>query len=352
MNYNEIHNNKSFLLSQCISGSRAYGLDTPESDIDIKGVFVLPERAFFGLGYTPQVANEKNDIVYYELKRFAELLAKNNPNILELLGTGENSILYKHPLFELFNPDLFLSKLCFESFAGYAQSQIQKARGLNKKIFNPIDKEKKTILDFCYVVQSYKTIQLSLWLNENKYVQQDCGLVKIPHAKDLYAVFYQKNNNTYKGISSGADANDVSLSSVEEGVESIAIMSFNKDGYSQYCRDYREYWDWVEKRNDSRYRNTLQHNKNYDAKNMMHTFRLLNMSLEIAEERKINVRRQDREFLFRIKNGEFEYDELMNMADSLLNSVKMAYAKSDLPDTPDINKINDLLIHVRTEFYR
>lgn len=340
------------LLLQCISGSRAYGLDTPESDTDIKGVFVLPDREFFGLEYTSQVASEKNDIVYYELKRFAELLGKNNPNILELLGTGEDSVVYKHPLSELFTPDLFLSKLCFESFAGYAQSQIHKARGLNKKIFNPVDKEKKTILDFCYVIQSHKTIPLSLWLNENKYAQEDCGLVKISHAKDLYAVFYKKDNKTYKGISSGAEANDVSLSSVEEGVESIALMSFNKDGYSSYCRDYREYWDWVENRNDARYRNTLEHNKNYDAKNMMHTFRLLNMSLEIAEERKINVRRQDREFLFRIKNGEFEYNELMNMADNLLDRVKTAYAKSDLPDTPDVDKINDLLIHVRTEFYK
>lgn len=352
MNYNEVHNNKSVLLVQCISGSRAYGLDTPESDTDIKGVFVLPDREFFSLEYTPQVASEKNDIVYYELKRFAELLGKNNPNILELLGTGEDSTVHKHPLFELFTPDLFLSRLCYESFAGYAQSQIQKARGLNKKIFNPVDKTKKTILDFCYIIQAHKAIPLSLWLQENKYAQEDCGLVKIPHAKDLYAVFYQKNNGTYKGISSGADANDVSLSSVEEGVKSVAIMSFNKDGYSTYCKDYREYWDWVEKRNDSRYRNTLEHNKNYDAKNMMHTFRLLNMSLEIAEERKINVRRHDREFLFRIKNGEFEYDELMNMADSLLNRVKTAYEKSGLPDTPDINKINELLIHVRTEFYK
>ena len=33
--------NKSRILFECISGSRAYGLDLPTSDTDIKGVFAL-----------------------------------------------------------------------------------------------------------------------------------------------------------------------------------------------------------------------------------------------------------------------------------------------------------------------
>ena len=31
------------IVYECLSGSHAYGLATPESDIDIKGVFILPE---------------------------------------------------------------------------------------------------------------------------------------------------------------------------------------------------------------------------------------------------------------------------------------------------------------------
>jgi predicted nucleotidyltransferase len=68
------------MLLQCISGSKAYGLDTPQSDTDIKGVFALPKHSFYGLNYTEQVNNPTNDIVYYELKRFFELLLCNNPN--------------------------------------------------------------------------------------------------------------------------------------------------------------------------------------------------------------------------------------------------------------------------------
>ena len=73
---------KGWIIMECISGSKAYGLDTPESDTDIKGVFLLPKEEFYGLNYIPQIANESNDIVFYEFRRFMELLAVNNPNIL------------------------------------------------------------------------------------------------------------------------------------------------------------------------------------------------------------------------------------------------------------------------------
>ena len=73
--------NRGLLLFECISGSRAYGLDTAKSDTDMKGVFYLPVEQFYGLHYIPQASNETNDVVYYEIGRFVELLAKNNPNI-------------------------------------------------------------------------------------------------------------------------------------------------------------------------------------------------------------------------------------------------------------------------------
>lgn len=72
-----------------ISESRAYGTDTPESDTDVKGVFVQPRDGFYGLERVEQINNETNDIVFYVVGRFAELLAKNNPNLLEMLSTPD-----------------------------------------------------------------------------------------------------------------------------------------------------------------------------------------------------------------------------------------------------------------------
>lgn len=353
MNLNEVKNS-DFLLLNCISGSRAYGLHTPQSDTDMKGVFLLPKKIYYGLEYTEQVNNETNDEVYYELKRFVDLLIKNNPNILELLNTPADCILFRHPVMDLLKPESFLSKLCKQTFAGYAQSQIKKAKGLNKKIVNPVEKERKSILDFCYVVEGQGAINLKSWLQKSGWQQEDCGLVNIPHMRDVYALFH---NSQFKpgylnGICSGPTAHDISLSSIEKGILPLAILSFNKDGYSTYCKDYKEYWDWVEKRNDIRYENTIEHGKNYDAKNMMHTFRLLNMAEEIAREGKLNVRRTDREFLLKIRSGEFSYEELVKRANEKVSQIEYLYDKSDLPEQPDFTTAENMLIEMRERFYR
>jgi len=342
------------LLMECVSGSRAYGLHTPQSDTDLKGVFVLNRQKYYGLDYIEQVNNESNDEVYYELKRFIELLSKNNPNLIELLSTPEDCIRYKHPLMYLIKPELFLSKLCNQSFAGYAQSQIKKAKGLNKKIVNPVDKERKSVLDFCHVVQNQGSLPLKNWLAKNGYKQEDCGLVNITHMKDIFAIFHNKQLSLgyLKGICSGRDANDISLSSVEKDIEPLAVMSFNKDGYSKYCKDYKDYWDWVEKRNDVRYQGTLEHGKNYDAKNMMHTFRLLNMAEEIAKEGKVIVKRPDRKFLLEVRSGVFEYDNLVEMANEKVQNIELLFEKSSLPEEPDLKMANDLLVELREQIYR
>jgi len=341
------------LLLNCISGSKAYGLNTPNSDTDLKGVFLLPKKEFYGLNYTEQINNDTNDEVYYELKRFVDLLLKNNPNILELLSSPSDCILYKHPLINNLKPEIFLSKLCRKTFAEYAISQIKKSKGLNKKITNPMDKTRKSFLDFCFIIHGQGSITLNNWLKQNDYLQQDCGLIKVPHMKDVYSVFHssQSKNNEFKGILSKENSNEVLLSAVPKNLQPIAVLNFNKDGYSKYCKDYRDYWEWVEKRNGNRFENTIENNKNYDTKNMMHTFRLLNMSEEIAKENIINVRRPDREFLLKIRSGDYEYDDLVKMADEKIFKVNELFIKSDLQDYPNFEICNNLLSKLREELY-
>ena len=307
---------RNLILFECISGSRAYGTDLPTSDTALRGVFILPQADLYGLHYVEQVNDDTNDVIFYELRRFVELLAKNNPNILELLCAPADCILQKHPLFDSLRPEDFLSKLCKETFAGYAVSQIKKARGLNKKIVNPLPKERKSLLHFCYVLTGAGSQPVLAWLTKRGWDQTNCGLVSVPHARDTYALFHDATAAVgYVGIIAGPDSNAVSLSSVPKGAEPVAHLYVNHDGYSSYCKDYREYWEWVEKRNDARYQNTLSHGKNYDAKNMMHTFRLLDMAGEMLETGRVIVRRPNRDELLLIRSGQFEYDDLIAQAE-------------------------------------
>lgn len=353
-NIHDVHGERKHLLLQCISGSRAYGLNTPQSDTDYKGIFVSPKQAFYGSHFTDQVANETNDIVYFEWKKFVDLLGKNNPTILELLATPEDCVLYRHPLITDLRAEDFLSKLCCQTFAGYAQSQIKKARGLNKKISNPVEPERKEIIDFCYVVDGLKVVPLRQWLYENGLKPEECGLVKLTHMRDMYALFHQTQSpeQRLKGIYSGADSNDVSVSSVPKGITPLTLMSFNKDAYSIHCKEYAQYWEWIEKRNESRYQSTVSHGKNYDAKNMMHTFRLLHMAEEIAREGKLFVRRTDREFLMSIREGKFEYEELLARAEEKVLLIEELFEKSALPQEPNLERLEELLVEVRASFYQ
>ncbi len=341
---------QGLIVLECISGSKAYGLDTPTSDTDIKGVFVLPKHLYYGLDYIPQINNETNDIVFYELGRFIDLLAQNNPNILELLNTPDEAILYKHPFLTELKPEVFLSKSCVNTFGKFALSQIKKAKGLKKKIVNPISKERKTPLDFCFVNYNNGSVPVSKFLEIKGWQQENCGLVNIANMRDVYGLYYS-DTKFFSGIIQGAESNDVSLSSIPKEFEQQALLFFNKDGYSFYCREYREYWEWVEKRNDERYQSTESHGKNYDAKNMMHVFRLLDMAIEIGQQGRVNVRRPNRDFLLEIKSGKFEYDELLSWADEKQVEMEAAFTQSTLPEKPDVKVINQLLFQLRERFY-
>lgn len=344
---------KGLLLLECISGSIAYGLDTEKSDTDIKGVFYLPRDQYYGLEYVPQVSNESNDIVYYELGRFVDLLLRNNPNMLELLATPADSILYRHPLMDQLPISLFLSKLCKDTFAGYALTQVRKARGYKKKFVNPVDKERKSILDFCFVVNGTASVPVQEWLKANGLQQERCGLTSLPHAKGLYALFYDADGTRgYRCIASSDMANEVSLASIPKGEATLAHLFFNQEGYSAYCREYRAYWDWVDKRNEDRYLGNVEHGKGYDAKNMMHTIRLLQVAEEILTENRLTVRRSNRSELLSIKSGQYQYEDLLAMSDSLMARIEAAAQISTLPELPDRLLGESALVNIRMALYQ
>ncbi|WP_130735457.1 DNA polymerase beta superfamily protein [Flavobacterium sp. J27] len=340
------------ILFEVISGSKAFGLDTPTSDTDIKGIYYLPKEKFFGLDYIPQVSNATNDIVYYELGRFVDLLLKNNPNILELLATPEDCILYKHPIMNQFQIEDFLSKLCKDSFAGYAMTQIKKARGLKKKIVNPMAKERKTLLDFCAILKGYDSVPLTKWLEEYGLSQEQCGLIKVPNAKGIYALFYDYHQILgYRGIVKNELSNEVSVSSIEKGAEPMEYLSCNLEGYSKYCKEYSEYWGWIKKRNEERYNTNQLHGKNYDSKNMMHTIRLLQTAEQILSKGSLDIRVPNREELLSIKSGKIEYDALLQKAEDLIRKINVLYEVTSLPETPESDRIIRKLIEIRKELY-
>jgi len=371
----------NLIIFECISGSKAYGTNLPESDIDIRGIFILPLEYILSNRYIQQVSDTKNDIVFYELKRFFELLNKNNPNILEILNIPEDCIIYKDPLYDMIKEKEkeFITKRCRFTFAGYAIEQIKKARGYNKKMnWEESEMKRKGVLDFCYIIKDGKTQLFEEWLKKN-YVRACCrnnvgdyiyendnitqknfGLAKVDHAHDIYALYSNMRPEADWGIVSGEDANDIQLTSIPKSfgrefgkLLPTVYLTFNKDAYSTHCKRYSEYQTWLKERNDDRFKMNKKHGKNYDSKNLMHTFRLLKMALEIAETGEINIRRppEEIETLMKIRQGEYEYDILIKEAEAMIEEMDKAFDDSSLPDRVREDFAGELELQIRKKRY-
>jgi hypothetical protein len=128
-------------------------------------------------------------------------------------------------------------------------------------------------------------------------------------------------------------------------------LVFNKDEFSRRLKEFHEYRNWEESRNEQRYQGTLEHGGGYDAKNMMHTFRLLQMAKEIADTGRPQIRRPDRDELLAIKAGRFAYEDLMAKASVELEKIDESFAASQLQDEPDVGRIEDWSIEIRKAWY-
>ena len=389
----EFLENNNLLAYKYVRGSQLYGTAIEGiSDIDFGGVYIADNNIMLGLPefYEPQVSDDKHDTTYYELGRWVELLMKANPNALESLFAPDEFIIGDiHPSVKLIrdNRDLFLTKECFNSLYGYGKSQIAKARGLNKKCVQPV-LERKEVLDFCYTFKKQGSQSMKEFLAERGLDQKYCGLVNIPNMKDTYGVYYDfaahakfENMNFpakremalyvmetfgenyykdsylkriqdkeffgYSGIvHPDGKSNEVRLSSIPKGEIPICFMTYNQNGYESHCKKYKEYQEWVEKRNPIRYESNLK--SNYDCKNMMHCVRLIHMGKELAEGKGFNVvRTWDRQMLLDIRNHKYEYDEIIDYVEKLYKETDSISKTCSLPDTCDKEKINNLLIEAR-----
>lgn len=115
------------VIYRCVTGSRAYGLETETSDTDLRGIYLAPADLHWSLyGAPEQFEDSASQSCHWELQKFLVLALKANPNILECLYS---------PLVDKITPpgerllairDGFLSRMVFQTFNGYALSQFKK----------------------------------------------------------------------------------------------------------------------------------------------------------------------------------------------------------------------------------
>lgn len=334
------------IIFECVAGSHAYGLNTPASDKDIRGIFVLPSESYLSISPpSPQVSDTKGDITYYSLMRFMELAALSNPNIIELLFMPDDCIIRSSEYFDLLKKErsCFITRKNYQSHVGYAFAQIKKAKGRNKWINNPQPKEAPKIEDFCYFVPAKsdgfpaRPKSLKESIDPSQY-----HVASLERSTEGYRAYFY--GNKAKGIFRGGQIVCEPIPIEDEKHRFDGLMFFNENEYEKQKKDHQNYWEWVENRNDARWLSQERGEIDYDPKNMMHTFRLLYSGESLLKNGEPIVRFEGkaREFLMDIRAGKYGYEELLEMAQNKISELDKVRESCKLPEKPNHKKINEL----------
>jgi len=338
---------QGLIFYEVVAGSVAYGLNTPQSDEDLRGYFHVPLKYKNGLGKSADQANDaKNDITFYNMKRAFNLLMTANPNQIELLWIPEDCIrTYHKPIMDemLANRELFISKASYVSHFQYAKAQIGKAKGRNKWVNNPQPENPPKKLDFCWFINPFDDCIQSTWhhmemidenvpaeyneypwkdlvdsgmsqkdaigkyqesfrdsrppdyLGSSAYPMRPIPVKNVGHLhrlEDHCVAKLEHLEHTYrlygfgKGVFRGPNQQLVcdSISPTEEFDYFKGLLIFNEPAYKQAYKNWKNYWDWIKNRNDARWIDQENGKLDYDAKNMSHCMRLMLSSKHILTE--------------------------------------------------------------------
>ena len=346
----------NLIMFEYISGSQLYGTSIETSDIDIKGIFILPDDKFSDFDFDETwmesesekfIIDEKSkhllddkfltnfekfkgkecEIKFYELKKFLKLLEKSNANMLEVFSIPTDCLIYSHPLMDsiILNQNKFLSKGIYKSFTGYALEQIAKAQGQNKKQNWKAERfERKTILDFCYCArrqgsEPFKDFIARLFPGTT---QADFGLVKIQHMPFTYGLY----KGDYKGLTNEDESStELRVSNVGKEALPLTTMAFNENAWRIHCDEYKSYQTWLTEKNDARWVEVKNHGQQIDGKNILHMQRLINTAIDIVNGLGVISRRPEAQELIKIRRGEYPLKELLDSEQEKLKTLKNSF---------------------------
>jgi len=177
------------------------------------------------------------------------------------------------------------------------------------------------------------------------YDLSNYDVAKLEHMENTFRLY-----NNGKGVFRGPNQQLVctSISKEREFLDFECLLIFNEHAYKSALNEWKQYWDWMKNRNESRWVDQEKGNLDFDQKNISHCLRLMLSSKHILTEGYPIVRFEgdQQKRLMSIKNGEVEYKDIMEEVDSLQKEIDEILPKTKVPEKIEFNKINILYRHL------
>ena len=337
------------LISSLVCGSHLYGTAMPDSDIDIRGVFIPSKEYFYGILHdVDQFEDKTNDIVYYSLQKFMKLSADNNPNIIEMLfvpitkDTKRYTSYTQDWLDIISQKNLFLSTKCKHTFMGYANSQLNRIKRHRGWLLNP-PKTKPERENFG--LPKHKSLLTKDEIGAfNKLLS--LYLEQVGKHHKLKEQLEEMNDTvSYISLSQNLVKMDYDVvSNIMPISENIQEVLEREKAYMNAARQWESYQKWKGKRNLDRM--MLEHKFGYDTKHASHLYRLITEGKELLMKGTITFPRPDANIILDIREGKWSYDRLLEMVDGYEEKFEHLYENSVLPKKPKWKAIEKLCIGI------
>lgn len=330
-------------------GSHAYGTNTATSDEDFKGIAIPPKNYFLGTMHRFEQAELKApdpDAVIYDIRKFFNLAADCNPNIIEVLHTDPSDHFLVDPIGEIIleHKDAFLSKKIKHTFLGYSVAQLKRIKTHKRWIMNPpthpptrkeLGLPEQTLIPADQLMAAQAEIQKELDRFQFDFMEGLEESRKIEVRNTVTGMLAELKITTDQHWQ--ASARKIGLSD-----NFIQLMQRERE-YAGAKREWDQYQNWKKTRNATRA--MLEEKFGYDTKHAYHLVRLIRMCREILTTGVVLVKRPDREELLAIRNGAWTYDQLIEFAEREEQKLNELYNMSNvLPKSPDKEMLDKLCI--------
>lgn len=362
-----------------VAGSRAYGTNRPDSDVDVKGVAIPPAEYLHGFlhrfeqadkpehmaGFADLLTRDEQDIAratklegaVFDLRKFVSLTVEGNPNLWDGLFCREEEVRLCTPIGRKLreNRHLFISARARFSFAGYSMAQLKRIRLHRAHLLNPpthkptrgeFNLPENTLLPADQLAAARGAVQKQVdhwsfdWsgMADTERVRAE-NLVQDHLTEIRVALGYDSIDDARWMAAARTIGLDDNL---------IHVMQRERE-YEAASRRWKQFREWETNRNKDRA--ALEAAHGLDTKHAMHLVRLLKMCREILTLGEVNVWRPDADELLAIRNGAWTYDQIVDWADKEDAELSEIYKSKRyvVPAEPDRNAIDALCVELVEE---